>query len=66
MIDGHVLDAIDPQVNVGYGSIGRECARQLHALGLRIVALDPAGRRDEGPARQPQDEPGEPLAPPGH
>ena len=33
---------------VGYGSIGRECARQLHALGLRIVVLDPAGRRDEG------------------
>lgn len=33
---------------VGYGSIGRECARQLHALGLRIVALDPAGQRDDG------------------
>lgn len=33
---------------LGYGSIGRECARQLHALGMRIVALDPAGRRDEG------------------
>ena len=33
---------------LGYGSIGRECARQLHALGLRIVALDPAGRRDDG------------------
>lgn len=33
---------------IGYGSIGRECARQLHALGLRILALDPAGKRDEG------------------
>lgn len=33
---------------IGYGSIGRECARQLHALGLRILALDPAGRRDDG------------------
>ena len=33
---------------LGYGSIGRECARQLHALGMSIVALDPAGRRDEG------------------
>ncbi len=33
---------------LGYGSIGRECARQLHALGMRIVALDPAGRRDDG------------------
>lgn len=33
---------------LGYGSIGRECARQLHALGLRIVCLkrDPARRRD--------------------
>ena len=33
---------------VGYGSIGRECARQLHALGMRVVALDPGGKRDEG------------------
>ncbi|HRI80866.1 MAG TPA: D-2-hydroxyacid dehydrogenase [Opitutaceae bacterium] len=33
---------------LGYGSIGRECARQLHALGLRIVALDPGPRRDDG------------------
>ena len=33
---------------IGYGSIGRECARQLHALGLKILALDPAGKRDEG------------------
>jgi phosphoglycerate dehydrogenase-like enzyme len=33
---------------LGYGSIGRECARQLHALGMRIVALDPAGQRDDG------------------
>jgi phosphoglycerate dehydrogenase-like enzyme len=33
---------------IGYGSIGRECARQLHALGMRIVALDPSGKRDEG------------------
>jgi phosphoglycerate dehydrogenase-like enzyme len=28
-------------VIVGYGSIGREVARQLHALGLRIVAVKP-------------------------
>lgn len=35
---------------IGYGSIGRECARQLTALGLRILSLkrDPAARRDEG------------------
>lgn len=33
---------------IGYGSIGRECARQLHALGLRILALDPAERVDRG------------------
>lgn len=33
---------------VGYGSIGRECARQLHALGMRVVALDPGEKRDEG------------------
>ena len=33
---------------LGYGSIGRECARQLHALGMRILALDPGPRRDDG------------------
>jgi len=33
---------------LGYGSIGRECARQLHALGMRIVALDPADQVDAG------------------
>jgi phosphoglycerate dehydrogenase-like enzyme len=33
---------------IGYGSIGRECARQLQALGLRILALDPADRADRG------------------
>jgi phosphoglycerate dehydrogenase-like enzyme len=33
---------------IGYGSIGRECARQLHALGMRIVALDAGGKRDDG------------------
>ena len=33
---------------VGYGSIGRECARQLHCLGMRILALDPSSRRDDG------------------
>jgi phosphoglycerate dehydrogenase-like enzyme len=35
---------------VGYGSIGRECARQLRALGMRILAMkhNPAKRRDDG------------------
>lgn len=33
---------------LGYGSIGRECARQLHALGMRVLALDPGPRRDDG------------------
>ena len=35
---------------VGYGSIGRECARQLAALGMRVVCLkrDPANRVDDG------------------
>ena len=35
---------------IGYGSIGRECARQLNALGMQIVCLkrDPNNRRDEG------------------
>jgi len=35
---------------LGYGSIGRECARQLNALGMRIVCLkrDPARRHDDG------------------
>lgn len=35
---------------LGYGSIGRECARQLAALGMRIVCLkrDPAVRQDHG------------------
>lgn len=35
---------------IGYGSIGRECARQLAALGLRIVCLkrDSANRRASG------------------
>lgn len=44
---GSVLRGLTAGV-LGYGSIGRECARQLHALGLRIVALDPAPRRDDG------------------
>ena len=35
---------------VGYGSIGRECARQLSALGMRVVCLkrDPTVRADAG------------------
>jgi phosphoglycerate dehydrogenase-like enzyme len=35
---------------IGYGGIGRECARQLHALGMRIVCLKhrPQQRRHEG------------------
>lgn len=35
---------------LGYGGIGRECARQLHALGMRIVCLknNPEQRRQEG------------------
>ena len=35
---------------VGYGSIGRECARQLSALGMTVLCLkrDPANRRDAG------------------
>lgn len=35
---------------VGYGSIGRECARQLAALGMRVVCSkrDPASRADDG------------------
>lgn len=35
---------------VGYGSIGRECARQLSALGMRVICLkrDPANRLDDG------------------
>lgn len=44
---GSVLRGLTAGV-LGYGSIGRECARQLHALGLRIVALDPAAKRDDG------------------
>jgi len=33
---------------LGYGSIGRECGRQLHALGMRVLALDPGPRNDTG------------------
>jgi phosphoglycerate dehydrogenase-like enzyme len=30
---------------LGYGSIGRECARQLSTLGMRVVCLSRSGRR---------------------
>ncbi len=35
---------------VGYGGIGRECARQLHALGMRVICLknSPEKRQHEG------------------
>lgn len=35
---------------IGYGSIGRECARQLSSLGMQVLCLkrDPANRRDSG------------------
>jgi phosphoglycerate dehydrogenase-like enzyme len=41
---------------LGYGSIGRECARQLHALGMKVVCLkrNPANRRDEGYTAWPE------------
>lgn len=45
----------------GYGSIGRECARQLSALGMRVLALknNPASREDHGYNAWP--ETGDPL-----
>lgn len=35
---------------VGYGSIGRECARQLSELDIRILCtrFDPVNRADDG------------------
>lgn len=35
---------------IGYGGIGRESARQLHSLGMRVICLkrDPADRRHHG------------------
>lgn len=35
---------------IGYGSIGRECARQLSALGMKVVCMkrNPDLRRDDG------------------
>jgi phosphoglycerate dehydrogenase-like enzyme len=40
---------------LGYGSIGRECARQLSALGMTVVCQkrNPANHRDEGYAAWP-------------
>ncbi len=41
---------------LGYGSIGRECARQLQAIGMKIHCLkrDPASRKDSGFNAWPQ------------
>jgi len=46
---------------IGYGSIGRECGRQLAALGMRVLALknNPASREDHGYNAWP--ETGDPL-----
>lgn len=40
---------------VGYGAIGRELARQTHALGMRILAVNRSGRRS---AQRGYSEPG--------
>jgi siroheme synthase-like protein len=37
-------------VVVGFGAVGRRKAEGLAAAGARVVAVDPAGRRDEVPA----------------
>ncbi|MAE65968.1 MAG: hypothetical protein CMJ18_16985 [Phycisphaeraceae bacterium] len=46
---GHTLRGWTAGI-VGYGSIGRECGRLAHQLGMRVLAMkrDPERRRDEG------------------
>jgi len=46
---GHTLRGWTAGI-VGYGSIGRECGRLAHQLGMRVLAMkrDPSRRRDDG------------------
>lgn len=48
-LNGHTVRDLTAGL-VGYGSIGRECGRQLHALGMRVVCLkrNPSDRLDKG------------------